>query len=65
MVLTKNHKNKESFYSEKIITTDGHQIYFEAKGNFSGTPVVFLHGGPGARVVPAHYDFFNTNLYFV
>ena len=64
MVLTKNHKNKESFYSEKIITTDGHQIYFEAKGNFSGTPVVFLHGGPGARVVPAHYDFFNTNLFF-
>ena len=64
MILTKDYTNKEIHYTDKITTADGHQIYFEVKGNTSGTPVVFLHGGPGARVVPAHYDFFNPKLFF-
>ena len=64
MILTKSYKNNEIQYNDKIITSDGHEIYFEVKGNSSSTPVVFLHGGPGARVVPAHYDFFNPKLFF-
>ena len=64
MILTKDYKNKKIHYSDKITTTDGHQIYFEVKGSASSTPVVFLHGGPGARIVPAHYEFFNPNLFF-
>ena len=64
MILTKSYKNKEIHYNDKIITSDGHEIYFEVKGNSSSTPVVFLHGGPGARVVPAHYDFFNPKFFF-
>tara|TARA_B000000609_G_scaffold147120_1_gene129777 strand:- start:4183 stop:5127 length:945 start_codon:yes stop_codon:yes gene_type:complete len=64
MILTKSYKNKEIHYDDKIITSDGHEIYFEVKGNSSSTPVVFLHGGPGARVVPAHFDFFNPKLFF-
>ena len=64
MILTKSYKNKEIHYNDKIITSDGHEIYFEVKGDSSSTPVVFLHGGPGARVVPAHYDFFNPKLFF-
>ncbi len=27
---------------------DGHQVYWEVCGNPSGTPALFLHGGPGA-----------------
>ena len=64
MILTKSYKNKEIHYNDKIITSDGHEIYFEVKGNSSSTPIVFLHGGPGARVVSAHYDFFNPKLFF-
>ena len=64
MILTKDYKNKETYYTDRITTTDGHKIYFEVKGDTSGTPVVFLHGGPGARIVPAHFDFFNPNLFF-
>ena len=64
MILKKSYKNKEIHYNDKIITSDGHEIYFEVKGNSSSTPVVFLHGGPGARVVPAHFDFFNPKLFF-
>ena len=64
MILTKSYKNKEIPYADKIITTDGHIIHFEVKGDPLDTPVVFLHGGPGARVVAAHYDFFNPKLFF-
>ena len=64
MILTKINKNKEIHYADKIITTDGHIIHFEVKGDPLDTPVVFLHGGPGARVVPAHYDFFNPKFFF-
>ena len=64
MILTKSYKNKKVNYADKIITTDGHEIHFEVKGDPLNTPVVFLHGGPGARVVPAHYDFFNPKHFF-
>ena len=64
MILTKKYKNKEIHYTDIITTTDGHKIYFEVRGDTSMTPVVFLHGGPGAKIVPAHYDFFNPNLFF-
>ena len=64
MIFTKSYKNKDIHYADKIITTDGHVIHFEVKGDPLDTPVIFLHGGPGARVVPAHYDFFNPKLFF-
>ena len=64
MILTKSYKNKEIHYADKIFTIDGHVIHFEVKGDPGNTAVVFLHGGPGARVVPAHYDFFDSKLFF-
>ena len=64
MILTKYNKNKETHYTDEINTSDGHLIHFEVRGVPSGTPVVFLHGGPGARIVQAHYDFFNPSLFF-
>ena len=64
MVLTKFYNYKKSNFTDYIITSDGHEIYFEARGNNLGIPVVFLHGGPGARVVSGHHDFFNPNLFF-
>ena len=41
MILTKSYKNKEIHYTDKIITTDGHLIHFEVKGDPLDTPVVF------------------------
>ena len=64
MILTKYNKNKETHYTDEINTSDGHLIHFEVRGVSSGTPVVFLHGGPGARIVQAHYDFFNPSHFF-
>ncbi|MBS0425474.1 MAG: prolyl aminopeptidase [Proteobacteria bacterium] len=40
-----------------------HTMYWEECGNPSGTPVVFLHGGPGAGSTPAHRRFFDPAYY--
>lgn len=42
---------------------DGHQIYWEECGNPKGTPVVFLHGGPGAGCAGVHRRFFDPQHY--
>ncbi len=40
-----------------------HQIYYEQCGNPNGSPVVFLHGGPGAGASPVHRRFFDPSHY--
>jgi proline iminopeptidase len=42
---------------------DVHEMYWEECGNPRGTPVVFLHGGPGAGSAPAHRRFFDPAHY--
>ncbi|WP_151446634.1 prolyl aminopeptidase [Lacisediminimonas profundi] len=40
-----------------------HEIYWEECGNPGGIPVLFLHGGPGGGLSPAHRRFFNPAYY--
>lgn len=40
-----------------------HTLYYEQSGNPDGTPVVFLHGGPGGGTVPAYRQFFDPEAY--
>jgi proline iminopeptidase len=40
-----------------------HTMYWEVAGNPRGTPVVFLHGGPGSGTVPNHRRFFDPQTY--
>jgi proline iminopeptidase len=40
-----------------------HTIYYEQAGNPKGTPVVFLHGGPGGGTVPDYRRFFDPKAY--
>ena len=40
-----------------------HEIYIEEYGNKHGTPIVFLHGGPGAGTSPIYQKFFNPNKF--
>jgi proline iminopeptidase len=42
-----------------------HTIYWEEVGNPDGIPVIFLHGGPGAGLSPAHRRFFDPEQYRV
>ena len=51
-------------YNAGMLELDGrHRMYFEESGNPQGTPVVFLHGGPGAGAAPAHRRFFDPAHY--
>ncbi len=42
-----------------------HTIYWEEVGNPQGIPVIFLHGGPGAGLSPAHRRFFDPRHFRV
>jgi proline iminopeptidase len=53
----------EPYDSGFLETSDGHRIYWEACGNPSGKPALFLHGGPGGGCSPFHRQFFNPRQY--
>ncbi len=40
-----------------------HELYLEECGNPTGTPVCFVHGGPGAGIEEMHRRFFDPNVY--
>lgn len=42
---------------------DLHDIYWEYSGNPKGTPILFIHGGPGGGTAPKHRQFFDPKHY--
>jgi proline iminopeptidase len=42
---------------------EGHRIWWEESGAPHGTPVIFLHGGPGAGCSPSYRRFFDPTHY--
>lgn len=55
----------EPYDSNHFRVSARHQIYYEQCGNPQGKPVVFLHGGPGAGLVPDYRRFFDPEAYRV
>ncbi|MCA3012077.1 MAG: prolyl aminopeptidase [Myxococcaceae bacterium] len=53
----------EPFRTGRLPVGDGHELYFEESGNPGGTPVVFVHGGPGAGTEPRQRRFFDPQAY--
>lgn len=53
----------EPYHTGMLDTQEGHQIYWELCGNPEGTPVVFLHGGPGGGCSPSHRRLFDPKKY--
>jgi proline iminopeptidase len=47
----------------RIPVADGHILYVEECGNPLGTPVLFLHGGPGSGCNAGHRRYFNPDHY--
>ena len=41
----------------------GHELYFEESGTATGTPALFVHGGPGGGTSPDHRRFFDPEAY--
>lgn len=53
----------EPFATGALELDPPHRMYFEESGNPAGTPVVFLHGGPGAGSSAVHRQFFDPAHY--
>lgn len=49
----------EPYDSSMLPVSNLHTIYFEQVGNPNGTPVVFLHGGPGGGIDPLYRRYFD------
>jgi proline iminopeptidase len=49
----------EPYVKGTLRVDDIHTLYWEECGNPEGTPVVFLHGGPGAGATATHRRFFD------
>jgi proline iminopeptidase len=52
-------------YQTGLLEADGHRIYWEKCGNPTGTPAVFLHGGPGGGCSVEHRRLFDPARYNV
>ena len=51
-------------YTEGFLEVgDGHRVHYEVCGNPAGTPVVFVHGGPGGGCDPKVRRFFDPAAY--
>lgn len=53
----------EPFNTFRLRVGTLHEIYVEESGNPSGTPVVFVHGGPGGGTEAWHRQFFDPRRY--
>jgi proline iminopeptidase len=53
----------EPYATGKLRVSDVHELYYEQCGSPDGQPVVFLHGGPGAGLIPDYRRFFDPNAY--
>lgn len=55
----------EPFETGMLDVGNGHSIYWERVGTKGGKPAVFLHGGPGGGISPAHRSLFDPTRYEV
>ena len=53
----------EPYDSGTLGVGDGHTLYWETVGNPSGTPAVYLHGGPGSGCTPGARRHFDPDAY--
>ncbi|KIM84079.1 hypothetical protein PILCRDRAFT_6388 [Piloderma croceum F 1598] len=53
----------EPYETGNLKVSDIHTLYYELSGNKTGTPVVFLHGGPGGGTDEKDRSFFNPQKY--
>lgn len=53
----------EPFEAGFLPVSELHSIYYERCGNPEGTPVVFLHGGPGGGILPDYRRYFDPKAY--
>lgn len=65
MTLRDYYPPTEPYATGTLDVGDGHVLYWERVGTPGATPAVFLHGGPGGGIDPAHRRFFDPARYDV
>jgi len=55
----------EPFAAGRLDVGDGHVLYYEQVGAPEGTPVVYLHGGPGSGCTPSARRYFDPERHRV
>ncbi len=63
MTLRDYYPQTEPYATGTLDVGDGHSLYWERVGTPGATPAVFLHGGPGGGIDPAHRRFFDPARY--
>ena len=63
--LRKLYPEIEPFETGMLDVGDGHVIHWERVGTKGAKPAVFLHGGPGGGISPAHRRLFDPQRYDV
>lgn len=53
----------EAYAQHSLQVDNQHTLHIEESGNPDGTPVLFIHGGPGGGYSPIHRQFFDPNEY--
>src|SRR5258708_4322042 len=53
----------EPFDEGMLPVSSIHTMHYEQVGNPDGKPVVFLHGGPGAGIIPDYRRYFDPTAY--
>jgi proline iminopeptidase len=53
----------DPYRTGKLAVDEPHVLYWEECGNPDGTPVLFLHGGPGSGASPTKRQFFDPGFY--
>jgi proline iminopeptidase len=55
----------EPYHTGRLRVSELHELYFEEVGSPDGKPAVFLHGGPGAGLIPLYRQAFDPRAYRV
>jgi proline iminopeptidase len=53
----------EPYRTGRLTVDPPHDLYWEESGRPDGTPVVFVHGGPGGGTEPDHRRYFDPEAY--
>ena len=55
----------EPYKTHRLKVSEIHELHIEEVGNPGGSPVIFLHGGPGGGVTPVYRRYFDPKHYRV
>lgn len=55
----------EPYATGRLKVSETHELHYEEVGNPEGKPAVFLHGGPGAGLIPLYRQAFDPERYRV